>query len=285
MGSRPVGLLVAWGSIVSAAQLRPATLEAWNDYVKAAEVRLRSDEASQIPWMDQIPGVRERLRRGEIVAWPATATHSRAVPHGMIHDWSGAIFIPRTSVREVLSVIEDYDRYADYYGPTIRWAKLLSRNGDESAFRVRYSRKALFVTVVLDIDYDMRYCQVDEKRWYSVARSTSIQEINNSGEAGERAVVADNGSGYIWRTFGISKFDESDGGVYLEQESIALSRTIPVELRWLVKPFVEHLSKELVVETLRQTRDAVTSAGMGGRGGHGGQPELASSKLHFWDTR
>ena len=59
--------------------------------------------------------------------------------------------------------------------------------------------------------------------------------------------------------FGVCKVEKRDGGVYLEQESIALSRTIQVKLHWLVEPFVERLSQNLVIASLRQTRDAVRS--------------------------
>jgi len=39
------------------------------------------------------------------------------------------------------------------------------------------------------------------------------------------------GTGLIWR-----RFEERDGGVYVEVEAIALSRDVPASLRWLVEP-------------------------------------------------
>ncbi len=250
-------ILIASSSLAMAAvPLRPATIKAWDAHVEAAELRLDSQEASQVPWIDQVPGGRERLRSGQIEAWPADAP---AIPHGLIHDWVGAIFIPGASIADVISVLQGFDRYADYYGPTVRDAKLLSRDGDRLSYRIRYARKALFVMAVLDIEFTSRECWIHEHRWYSVARSASVQEIHDSGEPDERAVPAEEGSGYIWRAFAGSRLREADGGVYLEQESIALSRTIPAGLRWLVKPFVERLSKELVISTLRRTRDAVVA--------------------------
>ncbi len=185
---------------------------------------------------------------------------SRAIPHGLIHDWIGAIFIPNVSIRDVWAVLDDYDRYADYYGPTIRHANLLSRDTDREAYRVHYVRKALLVTVALDVEYESRFYWLDEHRWYSVARSTSLREVHNYGEPGERTLASDDGSGYMWRAFSILKLDESDDGVYVEQESIALSRNIPASLRWLIEPFVERLSRELTIGWLRQTRAAVVAS-------------------------
>src|SRR5437879_1811447 len=67
------------------------------------------------------------------------------------------------------------------------------------------------------------------------------------------------GSGFIWRLHSIARYEERDGGVYLELEAIALTREIPASLRWLVNPVVNHLSTNSLTTTLRQTRDSVNS--------------------------
>ena len=242
---------------MTAAQLRPTTLVAWNDYIQSVESRVQSAEASNVLWMDNVPGRRERVRSGEIIAESMNEKPSQSVPHGLIHDWIGVVFIPRVSLSDVLAIVRNYEKYGDYYGPTVRTAKLLFRSGEIDSFRIRYVRKALFTRVVLDVDYEARYCRLNEHQWYSVARSTSVRQIQDYGETGEHALPADEGSGYIWRAFSISRLHDRDGGVYIEQESSALSRNFPLSLRWLVEPFVERLSRQLVIESLRRTRDAV----------------------------
>jgi len=52
-------------------------------------------------------------------------------------------------------------------------------------------------------------------------------------------------------------YEERDGGVQLELEALALSRDIPVMMRWLVNPCVNRLSINSMTTTLQQTRDAV----------------------------
>jgi hypothetical protein len=47
--------------------------------------------------------------------------------------------------------------------------------------------------------------------------------------------------------------------VYLEQENIVLSRAIPNSLMWMVEPAIRMMSRDLVVTSLRQTREAVRS--------------------------
>ena len=68
----------------------------------------------------------------------------------------------------------------------------------------------------------------------------------------------DYGPGYVWRTFNITRLRERDGGVYMELEMLALSRGIPVMLRWLIQPLAERLPRNILQVTLQETRDAVS---------------------------
>ena len=170
------------------------------------------------------------------------------MPYGLIHDWVGAVFVPSVTLAQVFAVVRDYDRYSEYYSPTVIASAVLCRGGEEESFRVRYSRKVLFVSEILDSDYQVRRVQVDARRWYSVVHSTRLQEVRDQGFGRSR---------YIWRIYTISRYEQRDGGVYLEQENIVLSPGIPRSLRWLVQPAIRELSRDLIVTSLRQTRDAV----------------------------
>ena len=44
----------------------------------------------------------------------------------------------------------------------------------------------------------------------------------------------------------------------MEMEMIGMSRGIPVLLRWLIQPLAERLPRNVLTETLRETRDAVS---------------------------
>lgn len=235
---------------------KPETWSAWSKYLAAAEARLPHQSDSLFLWADQAPERCERLQKGEVEAASINGGPPQNVPRGLIHDWIGAVFIPGVTVSDVLHVVRDYDRYGEYYGPTVKQAKLISDRGNAQHFSIRYFRKVLWVTVVLDIDYDIQYYRLDERRWYSTARSTCVQETRNYGQPNQHALPCNDSSGFIWGAYGISKFEARDNGVYLEDERIVLSREIPVSLRWLIEPAVNHLSKELVVSSLRRTRTA-----------------------------
>ena len=72
-----------------------------------------------------------------------------------------------------------------------------------------------------------------------------------------RVLPSDRGPGYIWRLYSFTRFEQSDGGVYVEVEAIGLSLDVPILFRWLVDPVVEHLPRDSVHDTLEKTRHAV----------------------------
>ena len=92
-----------------------------------------------------------------------------------------------------------------------------------------------------------------------MADTTRVEQIENYGHPEVHSLPPGTGNCFIWRLHSIARYEERDGGVYLELEAIALSRDIPPALRGLVKPVVNHLSINSVTATLRQTREAVGS--------------------------
>jgi hypothetical protein len=55
----------------------------------------------------------------------------------------------------------------------------------------------------------------------------------------------------------VQRLEQRDGGVYVELETISLSRGIPVEVRWLIKPLTDDLSRKMMTDMLNATRAAV----------------------------
>ena len=114
-------------------------------------------------------------------------------------------------------------------------------------------------STALDSEYRVCYHQVDEGRWYSVAYATRVQEVRHYGRYDVLELPPGQGNGYIWRLYSFARFEERDGGVYIELEAIALSRDIPLAARWFVDPIVRRVSKNSIMVTLRQTKEAVRS--------------------------
>ena len=111
----------------------------------------------------------------------------------------------------------------------------------------------------MDADYKAHYFTRNEKSRYGLVWSTRIQDVVNYGQPSERKLPPGTGSGFIWRLFSISRFEERDGGVYVELEAMALSRCVPAHLAWLVNPLIRQLSQSSLATSLNQTREAVRS--------------------------
>lgn len=243
----------------SPAELREQTLAAWDQYIGTVDARVNSAFAAQRPflWTDENPGRVRRVQRGEVIVSQVKAESAQDVPNGLIHDWIGAAFVPGVTLTEVFAVAHDYDSYPRWYGPTVARASLLSRDGDEDRFTILYVRTVLWVTAALEAEYKAQYFRVDATRWYSIARSSRIQEFEQYGRPDQRKMPPDVGNGYLWRTYSVTRYEQRDNGVYIEQENIGLSRQIPPALRWTVEPMVKRLSRNLLMRSLQQTREAL----------------------------
>lgn len=258
-----VAILMVGGtaSTLRPASLRPETIESWKDHVRAvdADMQARLDGSKPFLWIDEEPSRAERAQQGEVLVAHAGRSGSKPVPHGLIHDWNGAVFIPNACVDDVLTVLRDYGRYQDFFKPAVISSKPLDQTGDRYKFTMLWMQKVLFVTAAVDSTYESNYFQLSDKRWYSVTRSTRIQEIQNYGQPEQSELPPDEGRGFLWRMYSVARYEERDGGVYVEIEAVGLSRDIPMSLRWMVSPVVDRLSRDSVVTSLRETREAIRS--------------------------
>jgi len=243
---------------LAAADLRQETLDAWDQYLHQASAHLLEPPQGPFLWSDQAPERARRVRSGEVVV-SQIGRGPEAVPSGLIHHWIGAVFIPGVRIEDVIRLIRDYDRYPEVYKPSIVDAKTLSRQSNQDRFEVTVVDKNMFNKRALDTEYDSRFVQVDRSKWYSFAQTMHVQEVTGLADGAPRKIPEGEGSGYIWRLCTISHYQERDGGVYLELEAIALTRSIPASLRWLVNPVVNRLSINSLTTSLRQTRDAVVA--------------------------
>ncbi len=254
--------LVAAATAISAAgaDLKSETVQQWKDYVKAADTR-HADRLAQGPFLlsDEVAGQTTKLRNGEVVVRPASQHVPLKVQSGLIHDWTGAAFIPNAKLDDVLPVLRDYDRYKDYYPPNVVYAKRIATSESKDLFSMVLMNKSVIARIALDADYQTVYTQIDDHRSYSVTDATRIQEITQYETPSQHILPENHGTGLIWRIHSVTRFEERDGGVYVEVEAIALSRDIPAALRWVVEPIVRRVSRSSLATSLEQTEAAVRS--------------------------
>ncbi|HLJ45613.1 MAG TPA: hypothetical protein VKU01_06385 [Bryobacteraceae bacterium] len=264
-----LSLYVCASAPLGAAQLSSQTLTEWDEYVRKADACARN---SPFTWIDASPDRADRLRRGEVVVASAGGQTPLKVTGGLIHHWVGSAFIAGATAADAIAVTRDYDRYKLFYQPTVIGSNLLSRNGNIDRFSMLLMNKAVLTKTVVAGEYEASYVQLDPQRWYSIAQTRTLQEIEDYGSKDARKLPPDEGVGYLWRLHSIARFEERDGGVYIELEIMALSREVPGSLRWLVEPIVRRVSRNSLLLSLRQTRDAVTAAGKSQRLALGVEP-------------
>jgi hypothetical protein len=259
-----ISLVPILAGAVNARTLKSETVEAWDQYIQTASARMqrRLMPGASFLWVDESPDRLAGVRTGEILVSPTDPPAPRKVPSGLIHDWMGSVFLPNTTLDEVLSVIRDYPRYTEFYKPVVLAARTLAMAASEDRFSALLMNKSVLSRTALDGEYTSNIFSLDPQRAYSITQSTRIQETEDYGSPDRRTLPVDQGSGFIWRLFSIARYQERDGGVYLEVEAMALSRDVPFSLRWIVDPIVRRISRGSLFTSIKQTGDAVRSTSL-----------------------
>jgi hypothetical protein len=239
-----------------AAELKLVTLEGWNAYVRTvtASMEQRANGTRSFLSVDETPDVKKRVLAGEAVV--DSYPHGK-IRDGLIHHWVGAVFFPGATMGQVSSVLDDYDHYKDIYAPMIMKSKCLERNDCVVKVNLLLVGKAAGVVGAVDTDDDVQTVKIGSDKIYTISTSVRSQEISDYGKPGEKLLPQDQGPGYVWRTFGITRLMQRDGGVYYETETVTLSRGIPWAFRWLIEPVTERLPRSIMTQTLNDLREAV----------------------------
>jgi hypothetical protein len=135
-------------------------------------------------------------------------------------------------------------------------SKLLSHENNDFSILLRILKKKI-ITVVLDTDHEVHYRCLDATRWLCRSYTTRIAEVENPGKPNEKVLPPDTGYGFLWRLNSYWRFQERDGGVYVECRAISLTRDVPKGLGWIIDPIVRKLPAESLAHTLTATRQAL----------------------------
>jgi hypothetical protein len=253
-------------STAGAAELKPKTTAAFDKYVAATEARINSELRPGGPFLfiDALPKDArnddyQRLKNGEILVEKQETKApgvTADVPDGMVHHWVGLAFIPGATLAQILPIVKDYDHRAELYKPDVTASHLISHTGNDYKFFLRLYQKR-FTTAVFNTEYTAHWGQVDPTKVYSNSISTRINEVKDSDHPDGEEWPVGQGRGYLWRLNTYWRFEEKDGGVYMQCEALSLTRDIPYGLGWLIKPLVTKIPKESLNRALGQTRTVV----------------------------
>jgi hypothetical protein len=250
----------------NAADLDQKTVAAFDYYVRVAVQQMQSSLRSDGPflWIDARPASTRRrlyaqLRSGQFVIRQLdTYDDGREIdiPNGMVHHWIGLAFVPGATLQSAEAVLDDYQDYQRIYAPKIRRSKVLSRDGrDLELYLQLYADSPR--RVAFNADFHVHRMNFGPARIASASISTRIAQLQDPSRPNGPELPVGHDSGYLWRMNNYWRCEQKDGGVYLQVESISLSRDVPMLLSWFVKPIIHRVARETLAGLLDANRRAI----------------------------
>jgi hypothetical protein len=230
---------------------------AFNAYASKLDTRLAEQHRNASGFLPGLNSDSEaRLKRGETIIEKLSPEDSEAPPGAMLHHWRGTVFVPGARAEAFEKILRNFDAYPKYFAPQVVQAAILNRQGDRIQVKMRVRQKHV-ITVVMDTAYDVSFARLDDSHRDSASRSTHITEIDAAGTSSERELSDAEAHGFLWRLNTYWSYEERDGGLYMQVESISLTRGVPHGLGWIVGPFVESVPRESLEFTLQSVCAAV----------------------------
>jgi hypothetical protein len=259
--------LICFFTPARAAELKGKTVDAWDRYVRFTEERSDSELRSAQGFLarDFLPigessEARAAVRRGEILV-SQMKTHAPdgadiPVPSGMISHWLGSIFIPNAQLSDILAHVQR-EGAKDHRQEDVIESRVLARDGDSMRIYLRLTRSKI-VTVTYNTEHMVRYQKHDDRRASSRSVSLHIAEVEHANTRSEREKPEGMDNGFLWRLNSYWRYEQASGGVFVECESVSLSRSIPFGLAPLVRPIINSIARESMSRTLSAMRQRFT---------------------------
>jgi hypothetical protein len=116
-------------------------------------------------------------------------------------------------------------------------------------------KREKYMTVVYDTEHRVTFTRHGAGRVSTSSMATRIVEIASAGTPQERALGPDEDHGFLWRWNAYWRYEQVDGGVIAECESVSLSRSVPAVVRFLAGRLIRNTARESMDQTLRTFRD------------------------------
>jgi hypothetical protein len=204
--------------------------------------------------MDDDPRQREKVRQGDIVVYQHEGD-TIEVTGGLIHHWVGVMFVPNGSLEQTVALSKDYDRHKDIY-PEVMEARLIEEDDNIVRSSMRTVKRKV-LTVILDIDLEADFQKLSDERFVIRSYSTNVSEVKDAGTPKERVLPDGEGTGFLWRLYSYWRIEQADKGVFVELETVSLTRSIPTGLGFVIKPFIRNVPRESLTGMLQATRLAL----------------------------
>jgi hypothetical protein len=199
---------------------------------------------------------RQALRQGRTIVRPGGGDGILSAPGSLIHHWFAATMIPGVTLDQVVAVSRAYQDYPTMFHPIVS-AVVLSQEGESLNVRFRMRESAAGMSATLDVTSHVAYARLDARHAYVISSADEIREVQDAGRSTERHLPAGRDSGYLWRAGALTRFVEEGNAVYMEMETIGLSRPFPTMLGWMIEPIARRIGRRSVEQSVEEFRQAV----------------------------
>jgi hypothetical protein len=162
------------------------------------------------------------------------------------------VFLPGVSLSTLLQRLQHPSERGPHQQDVLA-LRVLARTPDELKLAIRMTRTKV-VTVTYDTEHVIDYRGHGAARASSRSVATKIAELDGAGTAGEREKQPGEDRGFMWRLNSYWRYEQVDGGVIVELESLTLSRTVPLGLTPVVQPIINRIARESIDRTLENIR-------------------------------
>jgi putative flippase GtrA len=207
------------------------TLLAWERYVSATEANIARSRT---------PGATGRGVDGTIAA----SGESIHVASGTISDWRGSVFIPGISLDRLLDGLQHPGTPPPQ--EDVVSSSVIGRDVDSLRVAIRLVRQAI-VTVRYDTEHHMQFRRVTPALATARSVATRIEQVGGGDH------------GFLWRLHSYWRYEEIDGGVRVDLQSLTLSRNVPALVRPMAAPLVNRIARESMFRTLEALRRYMSS--------------------------
>jgi putative flippase GtrA len=244
--------------------LQQTTLAAWQGYERQVDERYERAIGNAVFAGDAFgrsPAWRREAASGGTPMFqprsPVPGASEPDVPDGRIHHWVGAIFVPGITVDEVVRyLVMHAGQESGSYDDVIA-SRLIARDGERLRVFLKL-RRTKVITATYNTEHNVQYRHLGGQRASSRSVATRIAELAEAGTSAEHEKAAGTDSGYLWRLNAYWRYEQSNGGVLIECESVSLSRAVPTLLRPFISGVVEGVARESLERTLVSLRRVLT---------------------------
>ena len=162
----------------------------------------------------------------------------------------GAVFIPHATLDRVLARLQDRAGHESESFDDVLQSKLLGRDGDHIRVFMKLRRTSI-ITVTYNTEHSVEYRHLGATRARRAgAWPRRSPRSLTPGTARNTSEPPGMDNGFLWRLNAYWRYEQVDGGVLIECESVSLSRSVPLLLRPIITGQVDGIARESLEKTM-----------------------------------